>query len=62
MASADAESGPPAPSDALVFFGATGDLAFKKIFVRVPPAVVASEAHVGAFRDTGRDDLGAVSV
>jgi glucose-6-phosphate 1-dehydrogenase len=32
MASADAESGPPAPSDALVFFGATGDLAYKKIF------------------------------
>ena len=36
MASADAAAPSPAartvPSDALVFFGATGDLAYKKIF------------------------------
>ena len=38
MASADAATPSPAvgtvPSDALVFFGATGDLAYKKIFPR----------------------------
>jgi len=32
MASAEAGAGPPVASDALVFFGATGDLAYKKIF------------------------------
>ncbi len=32
MASAEAEGGPPVAADALVFFGATGDLAYKKIF------------------------------
>jgi glucose-6-phosphate 1-dehydrogenase len=32
MASADGGSGPPVAADALVFFGATGDLAYKKIF------------------------------
>ena len=32
MASADAAAKPASPSDALVFFGATGDLAYKKIF------------------------------
>jgi glucose-6-phosphate 1-dehydrogenase len=32
MASTDGESGAPVAADALVFFGATGDLAYKKIF------------------------------
>jgi len=32
MASADGEGGAPVVADALVFFGATGDLAYKKIF------------------------------
>jgi glucose-6-phosphate 1-dehydrogenase len=32
MASADGENGKPVAADALVFFGATGDLAYKKIF------------------------------
>jgi hypothetical protein len=42
----------PAPSDALVIFGITGDLAYKKIF----PALEALEHHVEVDVEAGEED------
>src|SRR5271163_2924036 len=62
-------AGPKVPSDALVFFGATGDLAYKKIFpalqamvkrgdLNVPVIGVAREDwSLERFKDRAKDSL-----